>query len=369
MGLIQFDKLPVNPLVGADSGTFREIVRGRRVDKGYRTKYCLTRFISSVLSGLKPLQDMRYNKLLENKELELPPVFILGHWRSGTTFVHNVLAKDTHFGYNTTYQTVFPHLMMWGQPFFKPTMKWLMPDRRPTDNMELAPDLPQEEEFALTNMMPYTYYNFWYLPAHIQEYSDKYLLMDLITEEEKRVFKETFLKLVKISLWNTGGTQFLSKNPPHTGRISTLLEMFPDAKFIYLMRNPYTVFESTRSFFTNTIRPLKLQDASEEYIESNILDIYTKLYHKYQSEKGLIPAGNLYEIKFEDYEAAPYERTEDIYRQLQIPGFDAARENISAYLDGKKGYKKNNYRYEQRTLEFVRDKWGFVFDDWGYQLQ
>lgn len=39
-------------------------------------------------------------------------------------------------------------------------MSWLMPDKRPTDNMELAVDLPQEEEFALANMMPYTYYNF-----------------------------------------------------------------------------------------------------------------------------------------------------------------------------------------------------------------
>ena len=49
--------------------------------------------------------------------------------------------------------------MMWGQPFFKKNMRWLMPDKRPTDNMELAVDLPQEEEFALANMMPYTYYN------------------------------------------------------------------------------------------------------------------------------------------------------------------------------------------------------------------
>ena len=34
--------------------------------------------------------------------------------------------------------------MMFGQPFFKKTMGWLMPNKRPTDNMELAPDLPQE---------------------------------------------------------------------------------------------------------------------------------------------------------------------------------------------------------------------------------
>ncbi|MCD8173251.1 MAG: sulfotransferase [Alistipes sp.] len=367
MGLLEFDKLPINPLVGADYRTFRAITAGHRIDKGYRGKYRLTKAICALLSTLKPIQDRRYRRSLEAAELELPPVFILGHWRSGTTFVHNVLAKDRHFGYNTTYQTVFPHLMMWGQPLFKPTMKWLMPDRRPTDNMELAPDLPQEEEFALCNMMPYTYYNFWYLPRPMRQYCDKYLLFDDITEQERRVFKETFLKLIKISLWNTDGKQFLSKNPPHTGRISTLLEMFPDAKFVYLMRNPYTVFESTRSFFTNTIRPLKLQDADEEYLERNILEIYTKLYDKYRSERDLIPAGNLYEIKFEDFEADPFRRTEEIYSRLQIPGFEAARGDIAAYLDGKKGYRKNKYSYEQRTLDLVREHWGYAFEDWGYE--
>ena len=43
------------------------------------------------------------------------------------------------------------------------------------------------------------------------------------------------------------------------------------------MRNPYTVFESTRSFFTNTIQPLKLQDITPAELEQNILSIYAKL--------------------------------------------------------------------------------------------
>ena len=75
-----------------------------------------------------------------------------------------------------------------------------MPDKRPTDNMELKVDLPQEEEFALANMMPYTYYNFWFFPKHMLEYCDRYLLFDNISEHEREVFKETFLKLIKISL-------------------------------------------------------------------------------------------------------------------------------------------------------------------------
>jgi len=368
MGLLEFNKLPINTLVGADWKTFNQITAGRTIDPAYKGKYRLTKAVCRLLSTLAPLQDKRYEKVLADKPLEHDPVFILGHWRSGTTFMHNVFSCDKHFGYNTTYQTVFPHLMMWGQPFFKKNMSWLMPDKRPTDNMELAVDLPQEEEFALANMMPYTYYNFWFLPKHMQEYADKYLLFDDISEAELKVFEETFTKLIKISLWNTHGTQFLSKNPPHTGRVKELVKMFPNAKFIYLMRNPYTVFESTRSFFTNTIQPLKLQDISNEELQKNILSVYAKLYHKYEADKKFIPEGNLVEVRFEDYETNAFDMTQEIYQKLQIPGFEDARADIEAYVNKKKGYKKNKYQYKPETVELVEKNWSFALEQWGYKL-
>lgn len=368
MGLLEFNKLPINTLVGAQWRTFHDITDGRVIDPAFKSKFRLTKAVCRLLSLLQPLEDKRYRKLLEDQPLEMDPVFILGHWRSGTTFVHNVFSCDKHFGYNTTYQTVFPNLMLFGQPFFKKNMSWLMPDKRPTDNMELKVDLPQEEEFALANMMPYTYYNFWFLPKHTMEYCDKYLLFDTISEEERQVFKDTFLKLIKVSLWNTGGTQFLSKNPPHTGRIKTLVEMFPNAKFIYLVRNPYTVFESTRSFFTNTIQPLRLQDITDEQIEENAIQVYTKLFYKYEEEKHLIPDGNLIEVKFEDFEKDAFELTEHIYNSLSIPGFAEARGEIEKYLDKKKGYKKNKYKYDDRTVRIVEENWDFALKQWGYSL-
>ena len=366
MGLLEFNKLPINTLVGADWQTFKHLTEGRTVDNSRKGKFRLTKGVCRLLSTLAPIQDRRYKKLLADQPLEHAPVFILGHWRSGTTFVHNVLSCDKHFGYCTTYQTVFPHLMMFGQSFFKKNMSWLMPDKRPTDNMDLAVDLPQEEEFALSNMMPYTYYNFWFYPKHQLEYCDKYMLFEDIDPAELKVWEETFTKLIKISLWNTGGTQFLSKNPPHTGRVAELVKMFPNAKFIYLMRNPYTVFESTRSFFTNTIEPLRLQDISKEELEQNILSVYAKLYHKYEADKHLIPEGNLIEVKFEDFEADALGMTQQIYQMLQLPGWNEAEQAISQYVASKKGYKKNKYSYDPRTVELVEKNWGFALDQWGY---
>ena len=189
-----------------------------------------------------------------------------------------------------------------------------------------------------------------------------------ISDEELKVFEDVFTKLIKISLWNTNGTQFLSKNPPHTGRVKELVKMFPNAKFIYLMRNPYTVFESTRSFFTNTIQPLMLQNISNEELQENILSVYSKLYHKYEEDKKFIPEGNLVEVKFEDYERNAFEMTEDIYKKLSIPGFDESRDAIEAYVNKKKGYKKNKYQYKPETVELVEKHWSFALEQWDYKL-
>lgn len=367
MGLLKFENLPVFPLIGADWNTFKAQTSAQHHDQCYNTKMLMTKALCRLLSSFAPIQDRRYDKLLRDKPLEHDPLFILGHWRSGTTFVHNIFAQDHHFAHTTTYQTVFPHLMMFGQPFFKPIMNFFIPSHRPTDGMELTPDTPQEEEFSVTNMCPYSYYNFWYFPKATLDFCDRFLTFERITPEEKRAYQEAFMKIVKISMWNTGGTQYLSKNPPHTGHIHALLEIFPNAKFIYLMRNPYTVFESTRSFFTQTIAPLKAQTISDDEIEMNAIKVYPRLYKAYQEQKQFIPEGNLYEVKFEEFEHDAYAVTKDIYAHLQLPGWEESEHDIRAYIESKRGYKKNQYEYKPRTIQLVNEHWGQAIDEWGYE--
>lgn len=367
MGLLNYQQLPVNTLVGADWKTFKSLTKGQHIAKDKKANYILTKCICRILSPFVALQERKYRKQLADKPLKNDPLFILGHWRSGTTFVHNIFAQDKHFGYTTTYQTVFPHYIMAMQGLFKPVMKWVMPNKRPTDNMELAPDLPQEEEFSLANMTAYNYYNFWFFPERMQEYCDRFLTFKDIKDDELEEFKQTFEKLVKISLWNTGGTQYLSKNPPHTGRIKALSELFPNAKFVYLIRNPYTVFESTRSFYLSTIKPLQFHTITDEEMEQNILRNYMELYRAYKEQKQSLPEGRLYEVRFEDIEKDALAITEDIYNKLDLPGWEEAKPAIEKYIQGKKGYKKNKYQYDPRTVQLVNEHWGEVLGEWGYE--
>ena len=67
MGLLEFNKLPINTLVGADWKTFKAITAGREIDAAYKGKYRLTKAVCRLLSPLASLQDKRYEKLLANQ--------------------------------------------------------------------------------------------------------------------------------------------------------------------------------------------------------------------------------------------------------------------------------------------------------------
>ena len=85
-------------------------------------------------------------------------------------------------------------------------------------------------------------------------------------------------------------------------------------------------------------------------------------------EKHLITEGTLNENKFEDLEQDARTLTEDIYKQMNITNFEASKGDIENYLSKKKGYKKNQYKYDDKTIKIVVDNWGMELKEWEYQL-
>lgn len=367
MGILnlKFSDLPVNTLVGADRKTFEAVTRGAEIDEACRNKYRLTKHVRRLLDSFFEINERRYDKLpaLQMED----PVFIIGHWRSGTTYAHNLLSCDERFGYCSTYQTVFPHLMLWGRPFFKRCMAAVMPSSRPTDSMQLSVDLPQEEEFALSNMTPCSHYHFWMFPQRMAEYRDRYLTFATATEQEREEFLAAQDKVMRIALHVSGKRQFLSKNPPHTGRVGMLLERYPRAKFIYLIRNPYVVYESTRNFFRSTLEAVRMQTISAEELNREILLNYRALYECYERDKKLIPEGQLFEVRFEELEADPLPIVGQIYDRLSLGDFNRVRPAMERYLATLRSFRKKEYVFDLQTTLTVERYWGEALRQWGYR--
>lgn len=362
---LNFETLPVNTLVGADRRTFREVTRGVEIDAACRRKYWLTKQVRGLLDPFYRINERRYARLPRREDLE-DPVFIIGHWRSGTTYAHNLLSCDDRFGYCSTYQTVFPHLMLWGRSFFERCMAAVMPSSRPTDAMPLRVDLPQEEEFALSNMTPCSHYHFWMFPHRMAEYRDRYLTFARATAAEREEFLEAQDKVMRIALQVSGRRQFLSKNPPHTARVGMLLERYPRARFIYLVRNPYVVYESTRSFFRRTIDAVGMQRIADEALDHEIRMNYRALYERYEADRGLIPEGQLFEVRFEDLEQAPMEVVELLYDRLSLGDFARVRPAMERYLATQRGFRKKKYEFDQQTISTVDRDWGEAVRKWDY---
>lgn len=309
-----FDHLPFNTLVGADSATFARATEHFRAECGYRQRYMLTRLCNKALNCLYRANQRRYISL--PKPEIISPVFIIGHWRSGTTYLHNLLCRDPQFGYCTTYQTVFPHLMLYGSSLFKTLARICMPASRPADHLALSVNQPQEEEFALSNMTHAAFYHFWIFPQRFEHYRDRYLFFDTATDAEVNEFCNALRTLIHICLHCQNKGRFLSKNPPHTARIPLLLSMFPDAKFIYIHRREQDVIRSTRNFFRQTLSALTLQSFSEDKLDSHIVSTYHALIDRYKRDRLLISPSNLCEISFENLIANTDNTLDYIYRRL-----------------------------------------------------
>src|SRR5207244_9423156 len=108
-------------------------------------------------------------------EIREPPIFIVGHWRSGTTYLHELMVLDDRFAYPTTYECFAPNHFLLTEWLATHLAWWAVPAQRPMDNMAAGWECPQEDEFALCNMglpSPYLRCAFPNDPPEAAEYLD-----------------------------------------------------------------------------------------------------------------------------------------------------------------------------------------------------
>lgn len=289
-----FDNLPINPLVGADSATFDRVTSGVEID--HLARFRATKICQRVLNPLYQVNNRIYDRA--NLQKIVSPLFILGHWRSGTTLLHNLLAEDAQFCYCTTYQTIFPHLMIRGSSVMRHLAALAMPHSRPKDHQILSISQPQEEEFAIANTTTSAYYHFWIFPRLMPYYRTRFLSFEGASNAELEEFCSALRRVMQVTLYCSGKSRFLSKNPPNTARIPILLRLFPDAKFVYIHRNKSDVLRSTKEFVRHTTNAIALQKVSPEWLDNEVEKTYNELISRYNRDKYLIPQGSLCEISF-----------------------------------------------------------------------
>ena len=198
---------------------------------------------NSVLGGF---EDWRYRSRLDAVVVP-PPLFVLGHWRSGTTHLHNLLTVDERFAFPNNYQAFYPHTFLTTEAVSSRLIGPFLPRRRPMDNIEWDMRSPQEDEFALCAATGLSPCIGWAFPRKRDHY-DRYLTFRGVPASEIARWQAAFVRFLKKLTWKYRRPLVL-KSPPHTCRIRLLLQMFPRARFVHIHRDPYDVFRSSRLMF------------------------------------------------------------------------------------------------------------------------
>jgi hypothetical protein len=356
-----------NYLAGIPGDRWRALRAENRVDAGYRHRAVYLTAMSTLNSLCRRQEERRYGAAVAKTRVEEPPLFVLGHWRSGTTYLHELLACVTEqFAAPTGTQVTYPYTFLCSETAVRRRFEAMAPRTRPMDNVAISMDGPQEDEFALcVSSLRSPYLGMFSFPRRAEHY-DRYLDFQGVPVHEVEEWQATFRWfLQKLTLRHQ--QPLLLKSPTHTARVRLLLDLFPGARFVHIHRHPYSVFQSTRHLY-RSLTPLHCLQESTADPDVLILQRYTRMFDAFFAERGLIPEGRVHEIRFEDLERDPVGQVCATYERLGLPGFEAFRPRLQQYVDSLAGYRRNQFAELPPDLrQRVASAWQRSFDAWGYR--
>jgi hypothetical protein len=355
------------PLAGMPLGASLRLLWANEfdVDPIHYPKLAL-HFLCSSLTSMMKRREERLYPVAVNVEIP-PPVFVLGHYRSGTTLLHNLLAVDRRFAFPTMFRNYNPYTFRVFEPLAAPLVARVLPRRRIVDGMAWGADWPQEDELALLmlcGMSPYLGFIF----SRRAERFERYLSFRDATVDEVRRWQAAMRWFMQ-KLTQIDGRPLILKSPPHTARVRLLLELFPKARFVHVCREPYTVFRSTLKLFEGVSGMVGLQRPAIERIPGRVLRQYRLMHDAYFADRPLIPPGQLHEVRFEDLERDPLCEIERTYATLNLPDFGEVRPAMAEYIASLRDYRKGEYPpLEKAQREQVSEEWRRNFEEWGYAM-
>jgi omega-hydroxy-beta-dihydromenaquinone-9 sulfotransferase len=354
---------------GMSFSTLYEVLRRNRfqVDRPYWGRLAILGLLGIMNSLLAPVERVYYARIIRRTKVERPPLFIIGHLRSGTTHLHDLLSLDEGLDCPTVFQALFPHHFCFSQLKGYGIFDRFAPDKRPMDNMPMGSSRSHEDEFALLALSGVSPYLRFLFPRATD---DPYAALDpeKLPPDALNAWTKALDDYMRKLAWWKHQKRIALKSPPHLGRVALLLKMFPEAQFIHIVRNPYAVYLSTRRLWFNALSRVHLQAPDPELVDEIILSWHTELFAVFERDRMSVPPDSLVEIKFEDLEDRPIDTLAAAYQALGLPGFDRLKTRLEPYLDSIKDYKKNVFQLDDVTREKVSRRWRAVFERYGYPV-
>ena len=290
------------------------------------------------------------------------PVFIVGNFRSGSTFLHRLLTKDDK-------STSFSSWEIYMAPsvvgrFF---IRWLMkinysignPVKRiiglfnrivekEADMHEIGLNEAEEDGQVLFHIWStFDILAFFPFPALVKDYI---YYDDQIPDEEKERDMRYYSEIVKKHIYAHGGRRYISKNPSYSPKVRTLHQQYPDAKFINLVRNPLQVIPSSISLYSKHCH--NYGDPEAEYVLQDTVIEHSKhwYYYPHQYLKQL-PPDQYIRVRYKDLVTDPQKTIKHIYKQFNFEISPEYEQVLKAEAEKAKSFKsKHKYSLKKMGL-------------------
>ncbi len=354
-------------LAGTTSGTLLKLVfrNGLSLNPKILFRFLFLFQNSIWASFFKQREKLKFGKILSNTPVPDDPVIIIGHWRTGSTLLHQLMSLDKNLTAPSVFQVSLPDSFLVSEKYYRPVMSSMMSATRPMDNVKLGFDEPQEDEYALLKLTADSP-----LKHIIFHREDDYFLKQYndYQPENKEAWKEAIIRFCR-KLYYKSQKRILLKNPFHSLRVELLREAFPNARFIHIHRHPYKVIPSTINMWNIVARQNRLRGKWKEPSVREVTEVLSDMLFKIRNSLALMPAGTWSEINFEMFEKEPVASLRKIYSEIGMEFTTDFETKVTEYLSGLKGYKKNVFALQPEDKEMIRDMMADHFHNYQYAQQ
>ena len=309
-------------------------------------------FQSAVWSSIFSYFDKKKvdKKILAGSKIP-GPIFIIGHWRTGTTLLHKILSLDPDLTAPTLFQVAIPFGYLSSHQFYKPIMQLMVTKYRPMDMVRIGMDEPQEDEYAFFRMT-----DFSPLERLIFPESGEYFLMNcknFVPEGDKRSEWDNAVTYFFKKLHVYTGKTIVSKNPFNSLRINELRQLFSDSSFIHIYRHPFNVIPSTINMF-DIVQAQNCMNKNKSRPDINeVIKVFDHFMTVIRQDLESVPRNKYYEIKFEEFESDPVGSLKAMYKHLGIIYSGEFEKNVKDFLYETSDYQKNKFDLSDEEKKLI----------------
>ena len=294
-------------------------------------------------------EDVRFGRQLASVELQ-PPIFVVGQWHSGGSCLQRLLGCVPGLTFPTVHQVVLPGAFLLTRNL----------------NLERGHE-PAEDEIALAKLTGLSPYLGFMFPEKASHY-DRFVDFIEVRQEERRQWQEALRFFLKKITLQTDGDRVVLRSAMHTGRIRILLEMFPEAKFVYMHRHPYELFAATiegRDKYRQNLLQLPEEDWEGQHRQQS-LDIGERLIDRYLDDRKHIGEGNLVELAWTDFAKNEIDAVRHLCDAFDLPQPVGVEHALNAQYNQAEPSLCDTTRLTKRDREFVWNSWRRSFEAFGY---